>query len=148
MIACHSVVNWVRGRGGNERRSETMYLVDDGRRVMGHFPTSQSEAKGLETDGERTHRETLAARIDRLAELQDEQHQIEHLQGSPTGAIDPFGVSSVTSSGAARQRLLEIEAEVEHLREELLTPEPVELSPHPRAAEAVGRRILRQLGEE
>jgi hypothetical protein len=88
----------------------------------------------------------LAAQALRLAELQEELHQLEHLPSLPSGAMD--GGAGMMAEGLpplSYERMLELECEIEHLREEMAGEEPLPSAPAPRAAEEIGSRILEQI---
>jgi hypothetical protein len=89
----------------------------------------------------------LAAQALRLAELQEELHQLEHRPSLPSGALD--GGVELMAGGMpplCYERMLELECEIEHLREEMAGEEALPGATAPRAAEEVGSRILQQIG--
>jgi hypothetical protein len=88
----------------------------------------------------------LAAQALRLAELQEELHELEHLPSLPSGAMD--GGAELMAGAMpplCYERVVEIECEIEHLREEMAGEETLPGTLAPRAAEEIGSRILQQI---
>jgi len=91
----------------------------------------------------------LAAKALRLAELQEELYQLERQPTLPSGAMDG-GVELMAGSLPTHdyERVLELECEIEMLREELAGEDVHPREPAPGAAEAVDAEIRsRETGE-
>jgi hypothetical protein len=114
--------------------------------ALGWFRCPQSARDAADYDLEPAQTDPDGEKVQRLLELQDELHRLDRLPGILAGVrSDGTGEPLMGLTSLWRDRALEIEVEMEHLREEMSLEAMEREAVHRCASEAIGQRILQQI---